>query len=199
VKLEIEIPYDSATPAVDKLLAALNNPTGLNEAILPEAERLTKSWIRANAQFRHETATRLGGEPTGELERAAGKVTGKADATAATVQLGSPLLARAFRDVTIKPGAGKQYLTIPISGPAYGKRVGEFERSVGDLFALFGGNEKGGVLVHKEKGKKFATAHYLLVPEVTQKHDPTLLPDDALYLDAARQGVATFLEGLFEV
>jgi len=192
--LEVEIASDSASPALEKLYNLLGDATGLHAAMLPELDRLSRRWIRTQAAFRHETAARLGGKETGELERAAGKISGRSDSQAATVQFASPLLARAFGDVTIKPGAGKKYLTLPISGPAYGISVGEFERTVGDLFPLFGGNETRGVMVHKEEGRKVATAHYLLVPEVKQKHDPGLLPSNDLYLDAARQGAITWLE-----
>jgi len=192
--LEVEIARDTASPALAKIYGLLGDPAGLHAAMLPELERLSRTWILAQAAFRHETATRLGGKETGSLERAAARISGKSDSTAATVQFGSPLLARAFGDVKIKPGEGKKFLTLPISGQAYGITVGEFERTIGDLFALFGGNETSGVLVHKEKGQKFATAHYLLVQEVNQKRDPDLLPSDELYLDAARQGAITWLE-----
>jgi hypothetical protein len=135
--------------------------------------------------LRHATALRLGGVPTVELARAAHKVASYADATSARVQFGSPLLARAFRDITIKPGAGKKYLTIPVSGAAYGLRMATFQRRYGKLRFL--GKPGGAAMVAAlfEKGRKIGTAHYLLVKEVHQAQDRSLLPPDEEYFATA--------------
>lgn len=190
--LTIEIAIsDGASPALSDAVARLGDSAALHAAILPEAKGLSRKWLIDLASLRHETADRLGGTRTGELERAASKISGRSDASSATVEFGSPLLARAFRDVTIRPGAGKKFLTLPISGEAYGHIVSEFERDVADLYPRLAKDKKSGVLVSDEKGS--SAAHYLLVQEVDQPRDPDLLPTDELYLDAAARGATTYL------
>lgn len=194
MRLEVAIERDTASPALEKIYSLLEDPSGLHAAMLPEMGRLTGRYIYENAPYRHETADRLGGTPTGAYERAAFTFASRSDAQSATLQFASPVLARAFRPVKIRPGPGKKFLTIPISGEAYGKTVREFERTIGDLFPIFGGNETSGVMVHREEGRKIGTAHYALTREVNQEQDRTLLPDDASYLDAARRGAITWIE-----
>ncbi len=187
LKVELKIEREDVTNRLGRISRFLEKPAAAHYAIRPGMERLSKRWLVGQGALRHATAMRLGGTPTGELARAATKVASYADAGSARVQFGSPLLARAFRDITIKPGAGKTYLTIPVSGEAYGLRMTSFERRYGKLRLL--GKRGGAAMVAAlfEKGSKIGTAHYLLVKEVHQKQDRDLLPSDQDYLDQASE------------
>jgi hypothetical protein len=190
IKLTIAYPAGSAAAAVQRLDRDLKDKSALHAEVAPAIERLSRDWIAEQAKFRHATAARLGGKPTGELGRAVSKVASSSDASGATVEFGSPLLARAFGDVKIRPGAGKKYLTIPISGEAYGVRMRRFP---GKLRFLGKPGAKALVAAEFEKGRKIGTAHYLLVKDVNQKQDESLLPSDRAYLDSAMEAIAAFI------
>jgi len=181
LNIKVRMKLDPALGGVERLKALLGSPAALNEVVRPGMDRITKQWVSEQAQLRHATATRLGGTQTGELARAATKITSSSDADAARVESGSPLLGRAIADVTIKPGAGKTYLTIAIAGESYGKRIAEFERNHGKLRFLGKPGGKAMVAALFEKGAKIGTAHYLLVKEVHQKQARDLLPSDKAY------------------
>jgi hypothetical protein len=188
IALKVSIPQDTATATVEYLREMEKNKGPLHAAIAPAIERLSRDYIAEQSTFRHGTARSLGGRPTGELARAARKVTSRSNETEATVQFGSPLMARAFRDVTIRPGAGKKYLTLPLSGPAYGTKIRRFR---GKLTFLRSGPNL--VAVEFEKGRKIGTAHYLLVRSVRQKQDRTLLPSAARYTEASTEALAALI------
>jgi hypothetical protein len=98
---------------------------------------------------------------------------------------------RAAHDVDIAPGAGKQWLTIPIHAAAYNQRAYRmaglfFVQPKGKDFALLGRREGEG------KGAGVVWM-YLLKRSVHQKQDRTLLPSDAEYIAAAETGIGKYL------
>lgn len=185
---------DEASPVLLGLAGALDDSAGLHAAIAGEGELLTRDYILDEAGKRHKTADRLGAQPTGYLERAAGGVSSYGDTESAVVVLAGDVggFARAFADVTIK-GRGKK-LTLPAKAEAYGKRAGEIK----DLE----------VLLWKKADGSFASAlgrepdtkdgqrdvWFWLVDKVHQKQDRTLLPSDDQYLAAAEQGAIAYLD-----
>lgn len=171
----------------------LGDLSGLNEAIADEAQELTSDYLREIAPESHATANRLGAEPTGALEKAAGRVTSDADDKEASVTVYGNLFARAFSDITITPSKARA-LTIPINAIAYGKRVGELE-AMG--YKFFQPRKEGGKpLLWATNPSGESMPMYLLATTVHQPQDRTLLPSDKDFLDAADRGWRNYLQKL---
>lgn len=201
---------DSATPAMQRRIAALNNPAGMNEAIALRTGKLTHDYlleIAGNPDY-HRTRAKLGGgESTEFLQDAAKSVTFNSDSSAATITIRSPGISRVAHDVTIVPTGGRRFLTIPMSALSYGKTVLTVQQEINQR--LFRTVRKGAKAVSKkptkfgEGDKKKAlfaniggkiTPLFALVRSVHQKQDRTLLPSSQAYFDAAKIGIKDFLE-----
>jgi hypothetical protein len=89
-------------------------------------------------------------------------------------------LGRAFADITITPGPGRTYLTIPAVAETYGKVVRDFPAGTFS-FTVLGGRYP--ALVFTD-GWRVA---YWLRRSVTQKQDRTLLPSDSAYQELGRR------------
>lgn len=107
------------------------------------------------------------------------------------ISIASLGIAQRFFGGTIKPKAGKKYLTIPARAEAYGRAAGSFK----DLVVVFGHGRKPialaragqttiGFRKNKESGARRAFSKgaaggeimYWLKTEVTQQPDPSVLP-----------------------
>ena len=134
-------------------------------------QALVMRHLQQVARTRHGTAQRLGATPTGFWSGAAQAVRLQAHANDAEVSVTHPGIARAVRDVVIRPRRAKA-LTIPLRAEAYGRRPREAERNLGQaLFRPHGTR----VLAVSKDGR--LTPLYALCASVTQRRDPTLLPD----------------------
>lgn len=177
-------------PLTQLLFMRLENLTGLHEEIADAAQLTTADYLREISGYRHRTANALGAEPTGALEKAAGRVTSSSDSRSSTVTVLGNLFARAFRDVTITPRSARA-LTLPINAIAYGKRVSELEAQ-GYKFFVPKGQSKPLLWATDPSGASMPM--YYLAAKVEQPQDRTLLPSDEEYLDAARAGARKYLE-----
>lgn len=210
MKVELTI-GGNAQRMLQQLREEVINREEIHQDIATREENLVRDYLSSLAQTRHATADALGATPTGHLERAAESVTSRSDADGATVSITSPGISRAFDDITITPGAGKKYLTIPATAEAYGKRAGAFN----DLRLAF---FKNGLLAlvktdqsrlsdRKSSGygieskaakadsaKQRPPVYFWLKKSVFQKQDRTLLPSDALLQTAAEEGVRDWLK-----
>ena len=140
---------------------------------------LVRSHLSRLGSWKHESANRLHGQPTGFLQKAARGTVFNANENGGEVIIPAPL-GRAFHDVEIRPKSAAA-LTIPVSAEAYGKRA-----SV--LAAL-------GWKIFRPKGERFLMGAkkgedpkilYWLTASVKQKQDRELLPsDDELKITAA--------------
>jgi len=186
---------DHVSERLRTFIVALDDRTDLHRAIAGEAADLTREHLQMIAETRHKTAEELGAEPTGFWARAVEQVTTAASNDAGVVSVNSPGIGRAGHDVDIYPTDGREYLTIPIHPLAYGHRVSELAANF-EIFALHTGPSGTGILAFRQPGQHVATALYLLVPEVHQKQDRTLLPSDEEYETVALQGISNYVEFL---
>jgi len=182
---------DGVTPLVGRFVEGLTDRTGLHEAIGIRDRNLIRDHFIVIAQTRHDTANRLGAEPSGHWAQAAEKTTFRADSDATTVSINQPGIGRAVHDVTIVPGAGKQWLTIPLIAEAYNQRA----YRVPGLFMPGAKGAKKHVLA-KRGADGTLRFWYALVKSVTQKQDRTLLPSDEELRLAAFQGVRDYVDFL---
>jgi hypothetical protein len=214
LSLDIQV-TGNAQKLLAKIDTQLVNREELHHDIAVRAENTVRDYLISLAGSRHATADRLGASPSGHLERAAESVTSESDANAATVNVTSPGMSRAFGDVTIKPGAGFKYLPIAANAEAYGKRP----RSFNDLRLAF---FKGGLLAlvkadqsrlsdrkasgfgveskaaKADKTKERPPVYYWLKKSVFQKQDRTLLPSDKLLQSAAEEGTRDWLKSFVQ-
>ena len=140
------------------------------------------------SETRHATANRLGAPPSGFWKDVEKAVRLHTHANDAEVSVTHPGIARAGRDVLIRPRRAKA-LTIPLRAEAYGKRPREFANLSGA--ALF--RPKGTRVLATEEGGRL-TPMYALCASVTQRRDPTLLPDQKTIDDALARAALNAIE-----
>ena len=201
VGVSVEDNIDEVRALIAQLDLTPDDFAAIHARIAPHAETLTEDHLREIARTRHDTARKLQASPTGFWETAANSVSSQSSVERAMIGVTSPGIWRAIGDVVIRPGPGSDYLAIPIHPLAHGKRA----RAVWDHLGLFalrtGGTAKNphsaGVLAMRDgDDDKRVTAVYLLVPEVTQKQDATLLPEDAEFLAAGEAGLEDWVDAL---
>ena len=181
---------DTASPIVQRIVRELGNPEKLHALIATGAEKATRDHIIRQAPERHKTAEGLGADPTGEMTKAAGRVTSESSAEDAMVSVPSYLFRRAFGPVSIRP-ISSPVLTIPASAPAYGKRAGEL-RSQG--WKIFRPGTSKVLLGYKDKETPIPL--YFLASAVTQQQDRTLLPSNDEFAKVAGEAATLYAQTL---
>lgn len=188
---------EAVNPRLMELLGRLG--PGWRRDLLGAAAASLAETVRKHLRglSRHATARRLGATPTGRYAAGAALVTSGATADSATVRVPVPGIARALRDVEIRPVIARA-LTIPLSAEAYGRRAGELRRLGWTLFRP--GRSRGAgpsrpapspaVLMGRPPGGGEAKPLYALVTRVLQRRDPTLLPDARAVTRAVNSALA---------
>ncbi len=186
---------DPATLEALRLLG--DRKAEINQFVGTEAAELTRSHLARIALEKHGTANRLGATPTGHFKDAAESVNLATDDAAAELRISHRGgLTRAVRPVEIKPTGGRQCLTLPVHGLAYGRRVAEVQREIGQrLFRPYrrgAGRVRSRALAMREPegGLVFL---YALREAVYQDQDRGPLPSDEEYSVAAKTGIRHFL------
>ena len=144
----------------------LNSVAG--RAVMNAVQRHIRSYMRE----KHRSARMLGATPTGHYEKGAAAISMSADATGATVTIPIPGIARAWGDVSIRPGPGKSALTLPQAAISYGRTVAEIRALGWKVFRPKGKS----VLMGEPPAGGEATILYSLVGGVVQRRDPSLMP-----------------------
>lgn len=212
----IEIKIDLTSDVAEELRAiasGLQDKGPLHAMIAASAEAFVKARGAATAATEHNSANRLGANPTGHLADQYEAIEGQFSADGATLLVPSHgRLAAAFGPVTITPGAGKYYLTIPVARDSYGHRAGEFGDEL--FFARVGPKRQpvlarrqertadAGILNRSRKGKRYDNSKplevlYILAKESNIPEDRTLIPFDEL-ADEAVDSVEEYLDLLLE-
>lgn len=151
--------------------------------------------VHAYARTHHESAHRLGAQPTGHMEDAVDSISYGPDGNgAAAVTIPIPGFSRVFGDVTVTPKNAKA-LTIPINSISYGRRAREMRRLDFTLFT-FGKKEGGrnGVLYGYREGDDHIEPLYALKSRVTLRQDRSMLPSDEEMSSAAQDGMMAAIE-----
>lgn len=133
---------------------------------------LVRGYLRHLGSWKHMSAERLGAQPTGILGRAAARTTSNATNERGEVVIPTPAVRRAFHDVEIRP-KNWDFLTIPASREAYGKRAGVLASLGWQLFRP----GKAKILMGK-LGDDAPKVLYYLKESVHQRQDRSLLPSD---------------------
>ncbi len=138
IALKLDTSFDTATPWLVRIHRAMTGDrTEFHGYVARRASERSRLHVRTLAPSRHATADGLGAKRTGHLERAAGSIEPDQDAQAAYLVFPRNFgLQRAFHPIDIRPGPGKQWLTIPATAETYGRRAGEFGKL---FFKMVGG------------------------------------------------------------
>jgi hypothetical protein len=195
IGLKIEVRSAEVDRALARFFDGIRDREDLHHQIGRRAQMATRSHLQAIAS--HATAERLGASPSGFWAQAAEKTSFTADDEAATISIDHPGIGRVAHDVTITPGAGKKYLTLPAIEAAYNQRA---YRVAGLHFMvrwIDGSRRAVAMAMSSGTGKeKTETVWYWLVKSVTQRQDRTLLPSDEEYGTVAQAGISEYIDSL---
>lgn len=133
---------------------------------------LVRGHLAKLGSWKHMSAEKLGAQPTGILGRAATRTTSNATSERGEVVIPTPAVRRTFHDVEIRPKSW-DFLTIPASREAYGKRAGVLASLGWRLFRP----GKAKILMGK-LGDDAPKVLYYLATSVHQRQDRSLLPSD---------------------
>lgn len=199
IAFTIEIERDDVTPFLQRATTALGSDR-INAAVRRETLRLTKEHL---ARLDVERPNRLGGPRTNFYGRAARGTTAETTSDGVLITIASVGIGQRFFGGTIT--MKDRMLTIPARAEAYGKRASEFSNL---RFAVLG--RGGPALIEKEqtnlnfrKGKRIKGGRttgggvfFWLRRSVTHQPDPSVIPGDNEYIDAAVAGVARLVDKL---
>ena len=184
---------DAAAARVNCLIRGLTSRRPLHAQIATDAVTETGKYLQQ--LNRHNTATRLGAEPTNFRDRNALSLQPISDDDAAYMLIPRNTgLGRAFHDVLILPGTGKTYVTLSASPRTYGLHVRDFPEGTFDFAIIHTHRGPCPVMIFKDTKE----IGYWLRRSVTQKQDRTLLPSDADWRDMARYTSVEYLKHLIE-
>ncbi|BCU75987.1 hypothetical protein [Luteolibacter sp. LG18] len=188
--MNVQIRFKASLGTVEALRDGLTTMENVNARLAVEAMQFTQRYLRG--LNRHATAEGLGAAPTLHHERTAGRLEAASDEQFAILRIPrSSGLGRAFHDVVILPGSGRQFLTIPADARTYGRRAGEF--APGDLtFTIVGGRYP--ALMFTDGW----TVAFWLARKVEQKQDRSLLPSDQIYRALSRRVILNYISELRE-
>lgn len=133
---------------------------------------IVRAHLRHLGSWKHQSADRLGAQPTGILGRAATRTTSNATSEYGEVVIPTPAVRRTFHDVEIRPKSW-DFLTIPAAREAYGMRAGVLASLGWQLFRP--GKAK---ILMGRLGKDEPKVLYYLATSVHQRQDRSLLPSD---------------------
>jgi len=185
--------YEQFDKELQRYRNALADRKPLHTSIATDAAAFTSAYIRG--LNRHNSAARLGAKPSGFHERAAKSVSHSSDDVQATVRIPRRTgLGRAFRDIVIRPGSGRKYLTLPGHEETYGKVARDFPEGT-FKFSVLKSWRTFLVLVFAEASGRHEKGDvaYWLKREVTQKQDRTLLPSEDGYAKVARGSTLAYI------
>lgn len=178
---------DEATPYLKELERRLGSRADLHRILATEAKTIFQKHISDHAT--HKWARQLGGKSTGHREATVRAITAESNSDYALIMIPAASgMGRAFHDVTLVPGSGKKWLTLPATGTTYGRRASEIE---GLKFVKFREDLAG--LVKRNKSDAKFTVFYWLKKEIRQKQDRNLLPSDEILTEQLEESVLEWL------
>lgn len=160
------------------------------------AARVIRNHIRHLAQTRHDTADRLGAQPTNHFKASDVSPAHVSDSQV-YISISTPGMSRAFQDIDILPVEARS-LAIPMHADAYGFQPRELTDRGERLFRILrrgerrGGNMMDILFRRGDRGQ--LEAMYSLVGAVHQKQDRTLLPSDDQLNEAFEKGASKAVE-----
>lgn len=195
--MNIRLLYPPAPPAIQAILSAVRDRSGLHRSMSYDLAAMVAGHIRRASATRHASANRLGAAPTGHLEAAARSVAPVSDGLEIAATVDSPGFRRVDGPLEIK-AKNTPNLTIPVHAVAYGRRVWQVRNLLGTpIFRpLAPGGQRG-----RGPYRNFLAAQvrgefrilYALKPSVTLPQDLGLLPSESEFGDRMTQALRRYL------
>ncbi len=189
--------YPPLPPAIDAIIGAVRDRSGLNRSISYDLAALVSGHIRRASATRHKTADKLGATRSMHLEAAARSVVPATDGREIAVTVDSPGFRRVDGPLTIK-ARNTANLTIPVHAVAYGRRAWQVRNLLGTrlIRPIAKGGKKGAGpyrnFLAAKVGDEFRIL-YALKPQVTLPQDRGLLPSEGEYGDRMTQAMRRYL------
>lgn len=196
VALTLRIVRTAGDPDGAKRLAAALQPPVINRVVADSGVSLFRDhFFKLNA----ERPNKLRGKRTNFYADAARGTSGTVLPDGALVSVNQVGIRQRWKGGTIRPGPGKQWITIPARTEAYGRRAGAFNdlrfvlfRKNGNALAALVRNDstklkrkrdrKTGVVSLVSGGEQGGEILYWLKKSVTQRPDPSVVPlPDVIY------------------
>ena len=189
---------DAVTPLLRRAQAELG-PGRVSAALAGDFEKLTKRHLVALGAARHH-----GYADRNFYAEASAATAATSNALGVTVTIRHEGIAQRYfgGTITAKPGSA---LTIPADPEAYGHRAREFNNL---RLVIFGNTGRAALVTARatnirigKRGVKAVSSTiervmYWIVKSVNQRPDPTVLPTDAVFQDAAATGLNRIVAGL---
>jgi len=183
--VEIEVDLSDAIKGVEDLRSQLANRRALNAALGKRAEVELRAHFTDREQGPSKASSRGWPKQHFWAQIAQATTLTEVNDDGATVTINDPRFAQKVYGGTIKPGAGKKYLTIPAIAQAYG-RSAQIIEGLKPIIRMIAGERravalgKGETVISKKGNPRLKpgteTIWYWLVKSVTQEPDPQALP-----------------------
>lgn len=211
VAITVAVRFDSATPALRRFIGGMR-PEQLQPVVGRSARTVYKDHLIGLNSSR---ANALGGPRTGFYLKAAQGTSFTSEGDHVIIAIASVGIAQRYFGGTIRAGAsgsGAQYLTIPARAESHGKRASEFN----DLELLWGRNgpyalaRRHATLIRiarpnatgtrkvVRRGEQGGEILFWLKEEITQKEDPSVLPDSDKVATAVLRDIGAYAQLLID-
>lgn len=134
---------------------------------------LVRAHLAKLGSWKHQSAEKLGAQPTGILVEAATRTTFSATSEYGEVVIPTPAVRRAFHDVEIRPKSW-MFLTIPAASESYGKAAVVLAAHGWKIYRP----GKAKILMGRLSKDEAPKVLYYLKESVRQSQDRSLLPSD---------------------
>ncbi|MDB6133301.1 MAG: hypothetical protein JWM59_1544 [Verrucomicrobiales bacterium] len=189
--------------------AAGDDQSKVNRRVAQSIEVATQRYLAEERGTQHETATRLGADPTHFYAGLARFVSASSNGDGAELTMPRQGLSRAFFTYLLEPRHGSKLLTIPVKKESYGRRARTFQglrwSKFTDEDVAEGRSDTAGLVLGKPAGRAnkkkgvragMFIALYRGAKRATIKQDRQILPSDQEWLGAADAGVAEYIDEL---
>lgn len=177
---------DQATGSLADLIEQVK-PARAARVVAPAAANLFRTHL---FKLNDERPNRLGGKRTNFFSQAAKATSATAEGGTVKVNVAHVGIRQRVEGGTIRPTNGRKFLTIPARSEAYGTRAKEHPFLVPIFF-----RSGAGALVEADRSDRGTRTEqgggvwFWLVKSVTQRPDPTVLPDRAAIIGASTQAL----------
>jgi hypothetical protein len=161
--------------------------------VAPAANNLFRTHL---SRLNDERPNRLGGKRTNFFSQVADRTGATAAAGTVTVNIADYRIRQRYEGGTIRPGPGKKFLTIPARTEAYNTKAKDYNFLTPIFFRS--GN---GALVQADRSNRNTReaqgggVWFWLVKSVTQRPDPTVLPNRDAVVGASIKALDTWFAG----
>lgn len=197
-----------ATSGIANLIAALNSGAQKKVVGVAAVRALKDHLVHREQTDPHRSATALGAPPTGLYADMAQSTSYNITGPGLDITISHNAARQRIEGGEIKPGPGKQYLTIPARREAYGRRAATVGIPLKFGFApdpahnntlrraLVAASGSGKKKANQRQARQDNGAYFWLVRAVEQDGDDTILPTDDQFFSAVFDALDGWIQEL---